>query len=85
MFDEPHDDLDADPTADDPLAARLAAERPAPRAGYRGMLRRRLIALGPPAARPPHLARLASIYGVVGAVLLGVGLLSLGGIGPLAP
>jgi len=80
------DDLPSqDLTLEDPLAQRLTAQRPAPAAPYRGALRRRLLALGPPAARPEHLYRLVALYAVVGILCLLVGVLSLAGIGPLGP
>lgn len=69
---------------DDPLAARLIALRAAPAPAYRGALRRRLVALGPPSARPQHLWLLVPACTLVGLVLLLVGVLSLAGIGPLA-
>jgi hypothetical protein len=69
---------------DDNLAARLTAGRPVPPAGYRGALRRRLVALGPPAPRPTRLGRLAAAHAVGGLVLLAVGAASVAGLGPLA-
>jgi hypothetical protein len=74
-----------EPAADDPeLTERLAAARPVPAAGYRGALRRRLVALGPPAARPPRLWALAALFAAAGLALLVIGALSVAGIGPLA-
>ena len=81
MTDDPQ--LPGDPD-DDPLAARLTASRPVPPAGYRGALRRRLVALGPPAPRPANLGRLATVHGLAGLVLLVAGAASVAGIGPLA-
>jgi hypothetical protein len=78
--DSPH----SDHPDDDGLAARLTASRPVPPAGYRGALRRRLVALGPPAPRPPHLGRLAAVHAFAGLVLLAVGAASVAGVGPLA-
>ena len=73
-----------DTLGDDPLAARLTALRPVPGPAYRGALRRRLVALGPPAARPPRLKTLAAAYALAGLVLLVIGVASIAGIGPLA-
>ena len=78
---EPHD-------ADDlvPLAERLVASRPVPGAGFRGDLRRRLLADEParPLARPSYLwARIGASF-AVGTVLLAVAALGVGGAGPLA-
>jgi hypothetical protein len=80
-----HDDAHTpDLTLDDPLAQRLLARRPAPRATYRGALRRRLVALGPPTARPPRLKTLAALYAAGGVVALVLAVLSVAGVGPLA-
>jgi len=77
---------DHDATTDDfnALEAQLIAARPVPPARLRGALRRRLLALGPPSARPPHLWRLAGLHAAVGTTLLLIGVLSVAGIGPLA-
>ncbi len=66
------------------LEVQLAAARPAPPARFRGALRRRLTALGPPQARPPHLWRTATLYAAAGVLLMAIGALSVAGIGPLA-
>lgn len=62
----------------------LAAQRPAPRAGYRGSLRRHLMAIGAPSPRPANLRALSVLLAVGGIVLLAIGTLSIVGIGPLA-
>jgi hypothetical protein len=69
---------------DDALAQRLVAMRPTPAPAYRGALRRRLVALGPPAPRPANLGRLTRLYAAGGFVLVLIGALSAAGIGPLA-
>lgn len=66
------------------LEAQLLAARPAPPARFRGALRRRLTALGPPQARPPHLWRTAALCAATGLALIVIGVLSVAGIGPLA-
>lgn len=71
------------PDPADPLVSELLAARPVPPARFRARGRRRLLALGPPAARPPHLWRLAAGYVVLGLLLLAVAVLSVAGIGPL--
>lgn len=66
------------------LEVQLTAARPTPPARFRGALRSRLTALGPPQARPPHLWRLAGLYAAAGLALIIIGALSVAGIGPLA-
>jgi hypothetical protein len=61
----------------------LTAERPAPRAAYRGVLRRHLLAIGTPPSRPGNLWRLVLGFACAGVVLLVIGLLSIAGLGPL--
>ena len=78
---EPHD-------ADDllPMAERLVASRPVPSAGFRGDLRRRLLADQParPLARPSLLwARVGTSF-AAGTLLLAIAALGVGGAGPLA-
>jgi hypothetical protein len=82
---ENDDDLAEEPAnhEDDALGRRLAAARPAPPAGYRGALRRRLMALGPPPPRPRRLWALVAGFAAAGLILLAVGALSIAGIGPL--
>ena len=79
-----NDDPQLPDADDDPLAQRLTAMRPVPAPAYRGALRRRLVALGPPAARPANLGRLTALHAGGGLVLLLIGALSVAGIGPLA-
>jgi hypothetical protein len=66
------------------LAERLQRERPAPRAAFRGDLRRRLVAGGSHFARPQRLRALIVGYAAGGSLLLLVGALSAAGAGPLA-
>lgn len=54
------------------LAQRLGDERPVPGAGWRGELRRRLLAGPRPLTRPRNLRLLVAAYGASGAALLGV-------------
>lgn len=67
------------------LAYRLEHERPIPSAGYRGELRRQLLARVPSGpVRPHRLGALISAYTGSGAVLLAVAVLGIAGVGPLA-
>lgn len=69
----------------DPIAERLQAERPIPRAGFRAELRRRLLfelERGRPA--PRRLRLLLAAYAGSGALLLVVAAVSVAGAGPLA-
>jgi hypothetical protein len=67
------------------LAARLERERPIPSTGFRGELRRHLIAHVPSQPlRPQRLGVLIGAYTGSGAVLLAVAVLGLAGVGPLA-
>jgi hypothetical protein len=68
------------------IARRLEDERPVPRAGFRGELRRRLEAMGPPVTswRPARLRVQVAAYLASGAFLIGVAAVGLAGIGPLA-
>ena len=66
------------------LAERLQRERPVPSAGFRGDLRRSLLAQSPASARPRRLAALIAGYAAGGALLLLLGALSAAGAGPLA-
>ncbi|MEA2184450.1 MAG: hypothetical protein QOK16_1016 [Solirubrobacteraceae bacterium] len=65
------------------LAERLQRERPVPAAGFRGELRRQLLAGGARHARPRRLRALITGYATAGSLLLLVGALSVVGIGPL--
>jgi hypothetical protein len=58
--------------SDDPddLARRLPAERPTPRAAWRGELRRSIVAGATPPARPARLRLLVAAYGASGLALL---------------
>lgn len=73
---------DYDPELDD-VAARLEAERPVPRAAFRGDLRRRLMARGRERQSAPARLRLAiTAYAGSGTALLAVAAAGLAGIGP---
>jgi hypothetical protein len=74
-----------EPVEDSLVAQRLLTARSAPEAGLRAGLRRRLVALGPPPARPPRLWRTVALLGSCGLLLLAIGALSAAGVGPLAP
>lgn len=65
------------------LAARLEQGRPLPGGGFRGELRRRLLAQQG-AARPPRLRLLIAGYASAGIALLLIGAASTAGLGPLA-
>lgn len=75
---EPDRDLDA-------IATRLEAERPVPRAAFRGDLRRRLIARSPRTrlSRRGALALVTS-YATAGLALLTIAAIGLAGAGPFA-
>lgn len=78
---------DLEPDATDEivaLAERLERERPVPTAAFRGALRRQLLAGGATRTRPTRLRLLITAYAGAGSVLLAVGAMSAGGIGPLA-
>ena len=67
------------------IATRLSAERPVPRAGFRGELRRHLIngdAGGSP--RPQRLRLLIGAYAGSGALLFAIVAAGVAGFGPLA-
>jgi len=65
------------------LAERLERERPVPSAGFRGELRRRLIAGQSSHSRPARLRLLIAGYAGSGSLLLLAGAASAAGIGPL--
>jgi hypothetical protein len=67
----------------DQIEKLLMAERPAPRAAFRGVLRRHLRAIGTPPSRPRNLTRLVLGFASGGVLLLLVGVLSIAGLGPL--
>lgn len=67
------------------IADRLERERPVPSVGYRGELRRQLLARVPSGpVRPHRLGALIGAYTGSGAVLLAVAVLGVAGVGPLA-
>lgn len=68
------------------VADRLAAERPAPRAGFRAELRRHLLLrAGRREPVPGRVRTQIAAYAGSGALLLAVAAVSLAGAGPLAP
>jgi hypothetical protein len=77
MIDEPQ----FDPELED-LASRLEAERPVPRAAFRGELRRNLLANYRTHAAPRRLRLMISAYAGSGAALLVVATVGLAGVGP---
>lgn len=72
---EPDPELDA-------IARRLEAERPVPRAAFRGELRRQLLASGRPRTAPQRLRLLIGAYASGGTALLAVAAVGLAGLGP---
>lgn len=73
-------------TADlEAIAERLDAERPIPRAGFRGELRRRVLrSPRTHEARPRRLQLLITAYASSGLALLAVAAIGLAGAGPFA-
>jgi hypothetical protein len=67
------------------ITERLEAERPAPRAAFRGDLRRSLL-VAKPSRRAPgqRVGVLIGAYAASGTVLLAIAAVGLAGIGPLA-
>ena len=65
------------------LAERLERERPVPSAGFRGGLRRRMLADKTLHSRPARLRLLITGYASAGSALLMIGAASAAGIGPL--
>ena len=65
------------------LAERLERERPVPSAGFRGDLRRQLLAGELSRSRPARLRVLIASYAGAGSLLLLAGAASVAGIGPL--
>jgi hypothetical protein len=65
------------------LAERLERERPVPSAGFRGQLRRQLLADEVPRSRPARLRLLITGYAGTGSLMLLLGAMSAAGIGPL--
>lgn len=71
-----HDELEPNPAEDIVrLAERLQHRRPVPSPGFRGELRRRLLAKGAGRPRPAHLRALIAGYAASGAALLTIGAL----------
>jgi hypothetical protein len=70
----------------DPMAEMLEAERPVPRAAFRGELRRALLTRErrKPQALP-RLRLMIAAYAGSGAVLLGIAAVGVAGVGPFAP
>lgn len=79
------DVAEGEPDALVALADRLARDRPIPSTGFRGDLRRSLLAsVTSMPSRPQHLGALITADVGSGVVLLAVALLGLAGVGPLA-
>jgi hypothetical protein len=77
---------DLEPDAPDELvrlAERLQRQRPVPAAGFRGELRRQLLAGAALQGRPRRLRALIAGFATAGSLLLLVGALSAAGVGPL--
>ncbi|MCL2419715.1 MAG: hypothetical protein FWD04_10515 [Conexibacteraceae bacterium] len=72
--------IDADLVA---LADRLRDARPVPRPGFRGDLGRRLAARDRPHFIAAHVRAAIATYALAGTVLLTIGALGAGGVGPL--
>jgi hypothetical protein len=69
----------------DPISQRLESSRPVPRPGFRGDLRRALLAeAGAEPAPPPRLRLLIATYAGSGLVLLAIVGVGIAGIGPFA-
>jgi hypothetical protein len=68
------------------IVQRLEAERPVPRAAFRGDLRRRLIGMRPSRRRAARqrVGVLIGAYAASGTALLAVAAIGLAGVGPLA-
>lgn len=85
----PDRDVRADLEPDAPgeivrLAERLERQRPVPAAGFRGDLRRQLLAGDATRPRPARLRLLIGTYASAGSLLLAVAAMGVSGIGPLA-
>jgi hypothetical protein len=70
--------------ATDAIAARLEAERPVPRAAFRGELRRRLVASAGLNVTPARVRLLVTAYSTAGLALLTIAATGLTGVGPFA-
>jgi hypothetical protein len=84
----PRRDIRADLVPDAPeelirLAGRLERERPVPSAGFRGELRRRLLACQAAGSSPSRLRLRIAGFAGSGSLLLIAGAASAAGIGPL--
>lgn len=67
------------------ITNRLEAERPVPRAAFRGDLRRRLVAMRPSRQTTRQRAwALIGAYAASGTALLAVAAIGLAGVGPLS-
>lgn len=65
------------------VTAALVANRPSPRAAFRGRLQRRLVRHGIPSSRPGNLGLLIAAFGIPGALLLALAAAGVLGAGPL--
>jgi hypothetical protein len=69
----------------DPTAERLKVERPVPRAGFRGDLRRTILdAANAQPSRPQRLGLVIAAYAGSGLVLLAIAVAGVAGTGPFA-
>lgn len=66
------------------IIARLEAERPLPRAAFRGQLRRELSSSAERRIAPGRLRLLIGGYATSGAALLAIAAVGLAGVGPFA-
>jgi hypothetical protein len=69
---------------DDDVRDNLIGPPPAPRAAFRGRLRRQLLADGEPRSRPPRLRARVTAFAGTGLGLLLIATVSVAGLGPLA-
>ena len=66
------------------IVQRLQAERPVPHPGFRGELRRRLVATPARRSRPARVKAAIAAYAGSGLGLLAVAAIGLAGVGPFA-
>jgi hypothetical protein len=64
------------------VSDRLRTSRAVPRPGFRGALRRRLLADDAPHAAPAGLRRVIAAYAGAGTVLVAIAAVGLAGVGP---
>ena len=68
----------------DPVARRLEGERRVPAPGFRGELRRRLLASEATEVPPRRLRLLVAAYAGSGTLLFAIAAIGLAGVGPLS-